>query len=42
MGTYQIIGRNNNLALKDFLVKEGQVLLPFVEASNERRKPWTR
>lgn len=38
MGTYQIVSRNNSLALKDFLVKEGQVLLPFVESIERAEK----
>ena len=32
MGKYQIVNRNDSPALEEFLVKEGQVLLPFVES----------
>ncbi|MGH9316744.1 MAG: IS256 family transposase [Thermoanaerobaculia bacterium] len=38
MRKYQIVNRNDSLALKDFLVKEGQVLLPFVESIERAEK----
>jgi putative transposase len=34
----QIVNRNDSPALKDFLVKEGQVLLPFVESIERAEK----
>ena len=38
MGKYQIVKRNDSLALKEFLVKEGQVLLPLVESIERTEK----
>ena len=38
MGKYQIINRKNSSGLKEFLVKEGQVLLPFVESIERAEK----
>ncbi len=38
MGKYQIINRKNSTGLKEFLVKEGQVLLPFVESIERAEK----
>ena len=38
MGKYQIMNRKNSSGLKEFLVKEGQVLLPFVESIEKAEK----
>ena len=37
MRKYQIINRKNSPALKEYLVKEDQVLLPFVESIERGR-----
>ena len=38
MRKYQIVNRNDSPALEEFLVKEGQVLLPFVESIERAEK----